>query len=70
MRNNYFFKLSVSLPVCVDVPLARIWTVGPILFMFGIYKFIYHTSVPGEHERSRSKRHKNLKFFDNGSNDF
>jgi hypothetical protein len=55
---------SVSLLERVDVPLARIWTVRRILFMFDIYRFIYHTSVPGEHEHPTSKRHKNFKFFD------
>jgi hypothetical protein len=47
-------RLSVPVSVYVDVCPSSVWTIGPILFIFGICKFIRHRSVLSEYERSGS----------------
>jgi hypothetical protein len=48
-------SLSVRKDAWMDACLAGAWTVGQILFIFGIQEFIHPRSVPGEPGDSNSK---------------
>jgi hypothetical protein len=67
---------SSSLSVGMDLRLSSVWTVGQILFVFGIYEFIRHRSTLGEYGQSSFKNRgssdaplPNGSFLENGSND-
>jgi hypothetical protein len=59
-KTGFGSHLSIRLYVWW-MSLASAWTVGRILFTFGIYEFIRHRSVSGEYDHSafRSRRPSN-----------
>jgi hypothetical protein len=69
--------MECGLPVCMEMPLASVWTVGRILYVFDIEEFNGHRSVPKEYEHSSSKnrgpsdrpQYQNDNFPESGHND-
>jgi hypothetical protein len=52
----YQAMAHATIPVCTEVYLPSAWTVGGILFLFGISQFIHNTALPSEYEHSSSKK--------------